>query len=161
LSASQAGPDQTAPGLAGREALLEPDTMRSAMKARGMRGDWVDLAALLMMLAGAIDGLQGLVAIVRNGYYSLQPNEILVVNLTTWGWILFWGLLVALAGAGLWLRSETARWFAVVLLVVNLIVELAFSGAHNFPLWGLVANVLTILVLYALIVRWEGAAVAD
>jgi hypothetical protein len=123
-----------------------------------MRGDWVDLAAFLMLLAGSIDGLQGLIAVIRNNYYSFDPNEILVVDLTTWGWImLLWGVVVALAGVALWLRSEAARWFAVVILVFNLIGELAFAGGHNFPLWGLTANLLTIIVLYALIVRWEGA----
>jgi hypothetical protein len=128
------------------------------MKGRAMRGDWVDLAAFLMLLAGSIDGLQGLIAIIRNNYYSFDSSEILVVDLTTWGWILLvWGAVVALTGAALWLRSEGARWFAVGVLVLNLIGELAFAGGHSFPLWGLTANVLTLIVLYALIVKWEGA----
>jgi hypothetical protein len=132
------------------------------MKARGIRGDWVDLAAFLMMLAGAVDGLQGLIAVVRNDYYSLDPNEILVVDLTTWGWILlFWGVLVAFTGVALLWRSELARGFAIVILTLNLIGELAFAGAHNFPLWALISNVLTIIVLYALIVHWHGADVAE
>ena len=133
-----------------------------ALKARGMRGDWVDLAALLMLLAGSVDGLQGLIAVIRNKYYSVAPKEILVVDLTTWGWILLlWGLVVALAGAALWLRSEAARWFAVVVLIFNLIFELAFSGAQSFTLWAVTANALSVIVLYALVVRWEGAEVVD
>jgi hypothetical protein len=128
------------------------------MAGRGIRGDWVDFAAALMILSGAIDSFQGLIAIVRNNYYTLDPNEILVVDLTAWGWILlFWGLLVALVGVALWLRSDTARWVAVVVVVLNLIGELAFAGVHNFPLWALVSNVLSILILYALIVRWHPA----
>ena len=127
-----------------------------------MRGDWVDLAAFLMMLTGSVDGLQGLIAIIRDKYYSFPPNEILAVDLKTWGWILLlWGVVVALAGAALWLRSEAARWFAVVLLSLNLVFELAFSGGHSFTLWAFTANLLTIIVLYALIVRWEGAEAVD
>jgi hypothetical protein len=123
-----------------------------------MRGDWVDLAAFLMMLAGSVDALQGLIAIIRNHYYTLDPNEIIVVDLTTWGWILLvWGLVVALSGAAIWLRSEAARWFAVVVLLFNLVGELAFAGGHSYTLWALTANLLTIIVLYALIVRWDGA----
>jgi hypothetical protein len=126
------------------------------MAGRRIRGDWVDLAAVLLLLAGSVASLQGLIAIVRKHYYTLNPNEILVVDLTTWGWILlFWGLLVALSGASLWSRSSAARWFAVVITVLDLIGQLAFAGAHSYTLWGLVANTLTILVLYALIVRWE------
>ena len=128
------------------------------MEGRGIRGDWVDFAAFLLMLAGALDFFQGLIAIVRNNYYSLDPSEIMVVDLTTWGWILlFWGSVVALTGVGLWLRSNAARWFAVAIVVVNIIGELAFSGGHNFTLWALVVIVLTIVVLYALIVHWHGA----
>jgi hypothetical protein len=128
------------------------------MEGRGIRGDWVDFAAFLLMLAGALDFFQGLIAIVRDNYYSLDPSEIMVVDLTAWGWILlFWGSVVALTGVGLWLRSSAARWFAVAIVVVNIIGELAFSGGRNFTLWALVVIVLNIVVLYALIVHWHGA----
>jgi hypothetical protein len=69
-------------------------------------------------------------------------------------------LVVALTGVALWLRSGAARWFAVVIVVLNVIGELAFAGVHNYPLWALVSNVLSILILYALIVRWHGADTA-
>jgi hypothetical protein len=128
------------------------------MEGRGIRGDWVDFAAFLLMLAGALDFFQGLIAIVRDNYYSLDPSEIMVVDLTAWGWILlFWGSVVALTGVGLWLRSSAARWFAVAIVVVNIIGELAFSGGRNFTLWALVVIVLNIVVLYALIVHWHRA----
>jgi hypothetical protein len=128
------------------------------MAGRGIRGDWVDFAAGLMLLSGSIDSFQGLIAIVRNNYYTLDPNEIVVVDLTAWGWILLlWGLLVALTGVALWFRSDAARWFAVVVVVLNLIGELAFAGGHNYPLWALVSNVLAVVILYGLIVRWHSA----
>ena len=126
------------------------------MEKRGFRGDWVDLAAGLMIVAGAVDFFQGLIAIVKNDYYTLDPNEILVVDLTTWGWILlFWGSVVALSGVGLWLRSSLARWVAIVVVVLNLIVELGFAGGHNYPLWAVMTNAITILILYALVVKWD------
>jgi hypothetical protein len=132
------------------------------MARRGYRGDWVDLSAGLMMLSGAIDFFQGLIAIVRDHYYTLDPNEVLVVDLTTWGWILlFWGSLVALSGVALWLRSNAARWFAIVVVVLNLIGELGFAGGHNFTLWALVSNVLSVLILYGLIVRWDDPVEED
>jgi hypothetical protein len=109
-----------------------------------------------MVLAGAFDFFQGLIAIVRNHYYSLDSSEIIVVDLTTWGWILlFWGSLVALAGIGLWLRSNAARWVALTIVILNMIGELAFAGGHNYPLWALVVNALSVVVLYALVVRWN------
>jgi hypothetical protein len=89
-----------------------------ALKGRGMRGDWVDLAAILMLLAGSIDGIQGLIAIIRNHYYSLAPNEILIFDLTTWGWILLvwghgrragWGGTLAALGGGTLVRGRASR----------------------------------------------------
>ena len=128
----------------------------SAVNRRFWRGDWVDFAGLLMIVIGSLDFFQGLIAIVRNHYYSVDPNEILVVDLTTWGWILlFWGSVVALSGVGLWLRSSLARWVAIVVVVLNLIVELGFAGGHNYPLWAVMTNAITILILYALVVKWD------
>ena len=132
------------------------------MAGRGFRNDWVDLAAFLMMLAGALDFFQGLIAIVRDDYYTFTPDQVIVVDLTTWGWIfVFWGSVVALTGFALWLRSSVARWFAVAITFLNVIGELGFVGGTNYPLWGLVVIGLNVVVLYAVIVRWHGAERAD
>jgi hypothetical protein len=128
------------------------------MSGRGMRGDWVDFAAILLILSGTLDGLQGLIAIVRNGYFALTPDQILVVDLTTWGWIiLWWGLLVALTGAGLWLRSSWARWVAIVVAVANVVVQLGFTGNNSYALWALTVIALNVVVLYGLTAHWHGA----
>ena len=128
----------------------------------GFANDWVDFAACLMLLAGALDFFQGLIAIVRDKYYTVTPNQVIVFDLTTWGWILlFWGTAVALAGFGLWLRSSVARWCAIAVTGINVIWELSFAGGNNFPLWGLVVIALNVVVLYALILRWHGAERTD
>jgi hypothetical protein len=132
------------------------------MEGRGFRSDWVDFAAGLLFLAGALEFFQGLIAITRGHYYALDPTEILVVDLTAWGWILlFWGSVVALTGLGLWLRSSAARWVAVGVTVLNIFWELGFAGGNNFPLWGLVVIALSIVILYGLIVHWHGAVAAS
>ena len=132
------------------------------MAGRGFRNDWVDFAAFLMMLAGALDFFQGLIAIVRDQYYTVTPNQVIVVDLTTWGWLfLFWGSVVALTGIGLWLRSTLVRWFAIAITALNVIWELGFAGGNDFTLWGLVVIALNIVVLYALTLRWHGAEQAD
>jgi hypothetical protein len=128
------------------------------MARRGFRGDWVDFAAFLLMLSGALGFFQGLIAIIRGSYYTLDPSEILVVDLTAWGWILlFWGSVVALTGMGLWLRSSAARWVAFGITVANIVAELGFAGSTDYPLWGVVVIALNIVVLFALIVHWHPA----
>ena len=124
-----------------------------------IRGDWIDFAAFAMLLLGALDFFEGLIAIVREHYYTFSPNEVIVVDLTTWGWILlFWGSAVGLIGVALWSRSRVARWLAVAISFANIIMELGFAGGNNFPLWSLAIMALNILILYALIVQWSGTA---
>jgi hypothetical protein len=117
---------------------------------------WVAFAALLMVVMGFLDFLQGLIAIVRDDYYVLTPEQIIVFDLTTWGWIMMiWGIVVSVAGYGLVTGASWARWFTIFAATVNLVIQLSFVGASQYPLWALVVLTLNVLVLYALIVRWS------
>jgi hypothetical protein len=115
----------------------------------------VGFAGLLMLIIGSLDFFQGLIAVIRDKYYVLTPQQIIVFDLTTWGWItLIWGVIVFVAGAGLLSGAGWARWTAIVAASLNFIVQLGFVGSSQYPLWALVVLALNILVLYALIVRW-------
>jgi hypothetical protein len=46
----------------------------------------------MLCLIGAINFLEGLIAIVRDEYYVVGGKQVILFDLTTWGWImLFWG----------------------------------------------------------------------
>jgi hypothetical protein len=125
------------------------------MPSEGFWAGWVWFAGLLMIVIGFLDFFQGLIAVVRDKYYVLGPEQIIVFDLTTWGWItLIWGIIVALAGFALLAGQGWARWFTIVVASLNFIVQLGFVGSNRYPLWALVAMALNIVVLYALIVRW-------
>jgi hypothetical protein len=118
---------------------------------------WIAFAGWLMIIIGSIDFFEGLIAVIRNQYYVLTPNQIILFDLTTWGWVtLIWGIVLALAGLGLLSGSGWARWLTIVVGSLNFIVQLGFVGSAQFPLWALTGLTLTAVVLYALIVRWEG-----
>jgi hypothetical protein len=109
-----------------------------------------------MVIIGSIDAVEGLIAIIRGKYYVLSPQQIIVFDLKTWGWItLVWGILVALVGVGLLSGSSWARWVAIVVASLSFVVQLAFIGSTPYVLWGLSVLALTAVVLYALIVRWD------
>jgi hypothetical protein len=81
-----------------------------------------------------------------------------VFDLTTWGWIMMiWGVILLFAGFGLLSGATWARWFSIVVLSLNIIAQLGFVGSAQYPLWALTVLTLTIVVLYALIVRWNDA----
>jgi hypothetical protein len=117
---------------------------------------WIAFAGMLMILIGAIDVFQGLIAIIRDQYYTVTPNQIIVFDLTTWGWItLLWGIVIALAGFGLLSGAGWARWLTIVAASVNVLGQLGFVGNSQYPLWALTGITLTLVVLYALIVHWS------
>jgi len=116
---------------------------------------WIGFAAIMLMLIGTITFFEGLVAIIRKQYYAITPEQIIVFNMTTWGWImLLWGILLVIAGFGLAAKSSWARWFTIIVVAVNLIAQLGFLGSTAYPLWALVVIGLQITVLFALTARW-------
>ncbi|HSC49046.1 MAG TPA: hypothetical protein VLD16_02190 [Gaiellaceae bacterium] len=119
---------------------------------------WISFAGWLMVIVGMIDFFEGLIALIRGSYYAVTPNQIVVFDLTTWGWImLIWGIILVIAGLGLLSGSGWARWFTIVVAGLNFILQLGFVGSAAYPLWALTGQALTLVVLYALIVRWNDA----
>ena len=133
-----------------------------AARQRSAWSGWIGFAGWLMLIIGMIDFFEGLIAVIRGQYYFLTPNQIVVFNTTTWGWItLLWGIVLVLAGYSLLARASWARWFTIVVASIGLIEQLGFVGNAAYPLWSLVMVTLTVVVLYALIVRWDEASAID
>ena len=121
-----------------------------------MWSGWINFAGLVMVVIGVVDGFQGLIAIVRGKYYALTPNQIIVFDVKTWGWIsLIWGIVLIIAGFALLAGAGWARSFAIVLGILNFIVQLSFVGSRQYTLATLASLGLTVVVLYALIVGWQ------
>jgi hypothetical protein len=130
---------------------------RAAGRSTAWTG-WIGFAGWLMIIIAMLDFFEGLSAIIRSEYYVLQPNQIIVFDTTTWGWItLLWGIVVGCAGFGLLSGASWARWLTIVVASLNFIVQLGFVGSAQYPLWALTVLALTAVVLYALIVRWDDA----
>jgi hypothetical protein len=119
---------------------------------------WIAFAGWLLIIIGTLDFFQGLIAVIRDKYYVLGPNQIIVFDMTTWGWItLIWGIVLGLAGLGLLSGAGWARWFAIIAGSLNFFVQLGFVGSSQYPLWALTALALTAVVIYGLIVHWDDA----
>jgi hypothetical protein len=131
-------------------------TAYSGTAARPMAG-WIVFAAAMMMVIGSIDFIEGLIAVIRKQYYVLTANQIIVFNVTTWGWLtLLWGIVLFLAGLALWSGQSWARWFTIFACSINILGQLLWLGSSAYPLWTLTAIALGIIVIYALTVRWSG-----
>ena len=128
------------------------------MASKGMWAGWIAFAGMLLMIIGGLNMLQGLTAIIRDQYYVGGDNGTLVIDVSQWGWVmLIWGAVLALVGWGLLSGASWARWAAILGVSLNFVAVLGFDGHGGYTLWSLVGVALNILVLWALVVRWDEA----
>jgi hypothetical protein len=118
---------------------------------------WVIFAAAVMFTIGALDIIQGIVALAKDETYLITESGLLVsTNFTAWGWaLIIWGIVLILIAAGLFGGREWGRWLALVAVIVNMIGQFAWFPAY--PLWSLVAIGLGAAVIYALTAGWKEA----
>jgi predicted membrane metal-binding protein len=137
-------------------------TATTANTRSGAWAGWIGFAGWMMVIVGALDFFEGLIAVIRDQYYVLGANQIIVFDVTTWGWVtLIWGIVLAFAGYGILTGASWARWFAIIAGSLNFIVQLGFAGSSSYPLWALTIQALMVLVLYALIVHWDDTVTFD
>ena len=98
------------------------------MSSKSMAG-WIGFAGTLMLIIASIDFIQGLIALFDDEYYVVTAAGFLVVDLTGWGWIMIiWGVLLFAASLGLLTGQSWARWFTIVVVSLNFLVNSASSA---------------------------------
>jgi hypothetical protein len=121
-------------------------------RASGWTG-WIVFAAALLLMAGAFQLVQGLVALFDDGYYVVGSDGLAVpVDYTVWGIVqLLVGTLACLIGIGLLTGNMVARGAAVALAGFSAVANLAFLPAA--PVWALLLIGLDVVVIYAVVVH--------
>ena len=120
---------------------------------------WIVFAGFVIIIVGAMDILQGFIAILEDEYVVATPEGLAIMDVTAWGWTsLIWGGLLIVAGLGLLGGAEWARWLAIIGVGVNAIQQVAFLSNYPqaYPLWNILIVALNFVVLYALTARWQG-----
>ncbi|MDA0167393.1 hypothetical protein OM076_44450 [Solirubrobacter ginsenosidimutans] len=129
------------------------------MASRSAWGGWIVFAAIVLLMVGAMDVLQGFVAIFKDDYVVATRKGLAIVDVTAWGWsMVLWGALLVVAGLGLLNGAGWARWLSIIGVGVNAIQQVAFLAnfPQAYPLWNILIVALNVLVLFALTVRWQG-----
>lgn len=131
-----------------------PDRTAYQPEARPARTGWVGwvvFGATMLILMGAFQFIEGLVAVLRSGYYVVTSSQLVVnVNFTTWGWVhMAIGALAVITGFGLFVAQTWARVVGVILAGISAIVSMAFIPAY--PFWSLAVIALDVIVIYALV----------
>jgi hypothetical protein len=121
---------------------------RAGRQTSGWAVGFIMFAAIMMIMVGIFQALQGLVAIFENEFYVATRNYLFQFDATTWGWIhLLLGLVVAFAGYGLLSGRTWARVVAITLAVLSAIANFLFIP--YYPFWSLLIITLDIFVIWA------------
>jgi hypothetical protein len=114
---------------------------------------WVVFAGIMMIMLGAFQVIEGLVALFDQGYYLVAPSGlVLSVDYNTWGWThLIIGVLAVATGIGLIAGNVLARVVGVILAVLSAILNLVFIAAY--PVWSTVVIAIDVIVIYAIVVH--------
>jgi hypothetical protein len=110
---------------------------------------WIAFAGVMLIIAGALSSIFGLVAIINDDWVVFTNRDAVSIDLTGWGWIhLIVGLIVLLAGFGVFTGNVLARTVGVIVAVVSLIAN--FLWLPVYPIWSVIIITIDVLVIWAL-----------
>ena len=121
---------------------------RAGRQTSGWAVGLILFAAIMMIMSGVFQALEGLIAIFQNEFYVATRNYLFQFDATTWGWIhLVIGVVVAFAGWGLLSGRTWARAVAITLAVLSAIANFLFIP--YYPFWSLLIIILNVFVIWA------------
>jgi hypothetical protein len=130
------------------EEAYPSSAARPGWLASGTAVGFILFAAIMMLMVGVFQALQGLIGIFENEFYVATRNYLFQFDATTWGWIhLVLGLLVAFAGWGLLSGRTWARTVAIALAALSATANFLFIP--YYPFWSLLIITLDIFVIWA------------
>ena len=106
-------------------------------------------AASMMLVVGAFQFFEGLVAVANDTFYVKTQDYVLQLDTTQWGWIhMILGALVVLAGVFIFTGNIVAR--SVGILLAGLSALANFFWLPYYPLWSIVIIAIDVFVNWAL-----------
>ena len=116
---------------------------------------WAGFAGVMILVLGSFNLIWGLVALVNDDYFV--ADELLMWDLTAWGWIhLIIGAVQVLTAILIFSGNSWGAVLGLMFVFFNAIGALLSIGA--FPIWSIVILVLDGLVIYALTVYGDAFA---
>jgi hypothetical protein len=121
---------------------------RGTQVAEGRGYGLLIFATVLLLVIGFWNLIQGISAIARSHVYVANAHYVFG-DLRSWGWVtLIFAILLLVAGIGVLIGNQMARWFAVAMLGLNAIEQMFFIPAY--PFWSLTIIAMDVVALYGL-----------
>ncbi len=133
---------------------MSTSTAREPLPPGAGPNGWLAFASILLFINGLFGAFWGLTAILNDEVLRVGGRGVVVLDFTTWGWIvLILGIVLITTSVGLVLGWAAARWLAVVFTTLHALAQ--FGALTAFPLWSILVISLDIVILYNLFVRWQ------
>jgi hypothetical protein len=122
--------------------------MATAQRERAGSG-WIAFAGVMLLVVGLLDIIDGLWALDHS---DTKSSALLYADkLGGWGWFyLILGIILVLAGIGVFYRSQVARWIGIILASVAIVSNMLW--VFFAPGVVIIHILLASLVVYALVV---------
>ena len=121
---------------------------RGSQVAEGRGYGLLIFASVLLFVVGFWNVIQGISAIARSRVF-VGGTHYVFGDLRAWGWIaLIFGVLQLVAGVGVLLGNQLARWFGIAVLGLNAIDQMFFIPAY--PFWSLTIIAMDVVALWGL-----------
>ena len=106
-------------------------------------------AAVILILAGVLHAMQGVVGLANNEFYVTTQNWIFKFDATTWGWVhILVGLIAIGTGVGLFYGAVWARTLGVIVAAVSIFAN--FVWLPYYPVWAILIIAFDFFVIWAL-----------
>lgn len=123
-------------------------TSSKAGRRRGEGYGLVIFACVVLLTVGFFNLIDGIVAIARSHVFVANAHYV-IGDLRAWGWTaLILGILQLLAGAGVMVGNQWARWTGVGLIVLSSIAQM--FTIPGYPVWSLLILAANGVALWAL-----------
>ena len=106
-------------------------------------------AAVILILAGVLHAMEGVVGLATNEFYVVTQRWLFQFDVTVWGWVhIVVGLIAAATGVALLYGAFWARIVGVVIASVSVIAN--FLWLPYYPLWAMIIIAFDLFVIWAL-----------
>lgn len=106
-------------------------------------------AGSIMLMVGVFQIIMGFAAVLNKNFYAITPNYVFSFDITTWGWIhILIGVVVAIAGAGIFSGNAWGRGLGIFFAIVSAIANFFFIP--YYPFWSIMIIILDIAIIGAL-----------
>jgi hypothetical protein len=129
--------------------MAQYPSTRRGQETSGWAVGFILFAAIMMIMSGVFEAIQGLIAIFENEFYVATREYVFQFDATTWGWIhLLIGVIVALAGFGIMAGQTWARVVGITLALLSAVANFLFIP--YYPFWSLLIIAVDIFIIWAL-----------